>query len=241
MPDTSRKRIVIDFDNRHTGVGAPRIRRKGRLSRVLLILFLVTAGIATVVSAVAFFWWQHYKTTPAYSLALLIDAAQREDAGTMEQLINTDKLATNLSSELSQKAASRYGMALEVAARQQVETLVPALLPRVKQTISDEVVNSLREVSPQTQKRPFIIKAIALPYALSITTQNDRAQVTIPKRETELTLERNGQRWQVVGIKDEALVQRLVDQLTADLPPIAPPSGTTIGRPPGSRGKRRRR
>jgi uncharacterized membrane protein len=242
MVESRRKKIVIDFDNKPPPTGAARPRRKGRLGRLLLILALVAMGFGVVAVAGGYFWWQYYKSTPAYSLALLVDAVQQEDMTTIDQLVNTDKVATNVSSELAQKAAGRYGAALEPAARQQVEALVPALMPKVKQTLRDEVVKSVRELSQNTQRRPFIIVALALPYVVKITTENDTAKVAVPNSETELTLQRNGERWQIVGIKDSALVQRLVDRMAEDLPAITPPSleGLLQGRPPGSRSRRRR-
>ncbi len=242
MIDTRRKKIVIDFDNKPPASGAARPRRKSRLGGVLLILAFAAVALGVVAVAGAYFWWQNYKSTPAYSLALLVDAVQKEDMTTIDQLVDSDKVATNLSNELAQKAAGRYGAALEPAARQQVEALVPALIPKVKQTLRDEVVKSVRELSQNTQQRPFIIVALALPYAVKITTENDTAKVVVPDRETELTLQRNGERWQIVGIKDNLLVQRLVDRLAEDLPAITPPTldGLLQGRPPGSRRRRRR-
>lgn len=242
MPDTQRKRIVIDFGNKLPGAGGQRPRGKGGLSRVLLFLAVLVVGVVMLAIAGGYFWWQHYKTTPAYSLAVLVDAARRDDATTIDQIVNSEKVATNLSGEIAQKAAGRYGMALEATARQRVDALIPALMPRVKQSLREEIVKTVSDVSPNTARRPLFLVALAVPYAVKITTEKQTAKVSIPNRETQLTMERNGDRWQVVGIQDAALVQRLVDRLAEDLPAIAPPvQGVMPGRPPGSRGRRRRR
>ena len=236
-----RNRIVIDLNNKLPGVSS-RARRKGRMSRILLILAFLALGITVIVLAAGFFWWQRYKTTPAYSLALLVDAVHRQDLATVDQIVNMDKIGAGLSGEISERAISRYGMALDPAGRQRVESLIPALMPRVKQTIRDEVVKSMRDGSQQAASRPFFITALTIPYAVNITDESDGAKVTLPNSKTELSLERNGERWQIVAIKDSSLVQRIVDQLTEDLPAIAAPiDPLSAGRPPGSRGRRRRR
>ena len=241
MLASRRNRIVIDFNNKLPGVSS-RPRRKGRLSRILLILAFGALGIAVIVLAAGFFWWQRYKTTPMYSLALLVDAVHRQDLTTVDQIVNADKIGARLSNEISQRAASRYGMAIDATIRQRVESMVPALMPRVKQTIRDEIVKSMSDASKQTASRPFFITALTLPYTLKITNETDTAKVTLPNSESELSLERNGERWQIVAIKDSTLVQRIVDQLTADLPAItAPLDQLSTGRPPGSRARRRRR
>jgi hypothetical protein len=207
-----------------------------------MILALVAVAFGVVAIAGGYLWWQSYKSTPGYSLALLVDAVQKEDLTTIDQLVDSDKIATNMSKELAEKAAGRYGAALEPAVRQQVDALVPSLMLQVKQTLRDEVVKSVRELSQHTQQRPFIIVALALPYVVKITSENDTAKVAVPNRDTELTLQRNGERWQIVGIKDNSLVQRLVDRFAEDMPAITPPSLDSVlrGRPPGS-GRRRRR
>ena len=43
----------------------------------------------------AFLWWQHYQTTPAYSLAVLVDAAQRNDMTGVDKIVDTDKIVDN--------------------------------------------------------------------------------------------------------------------------------------------------
>ena len=242
MSDTRRKRIVIDFDNKQPGLaGQSPQRKKSRLSRVLLIFALLVVGISVLAVVVGFVWWQRYKTTPAYSLALLVDAAQKGDLATVDQIVNSDKITTSLTRELAEKASGRYGMALEATARQRIESLVPALMPLMRENVRAEVVKTVADVSKDTARRPFFIIALALPYAVNITSENDTAKVKVPNRDTELNLARNGQRWQIVGIKDASVVQRLVDRLAEDLPAIAPPvEGIMPGRPPG-RGNRRRR
>ena len=43
-------------------------------------------------AAGAFLSWHHYQTTPTYSLALLVDAAQRNDMPDVDKVMDTDKI-----------------------------------------------------------------------------------------------------------------------------------------------------
>ena len=83
-----RNRIIINFDNRMPGGGRSSRRRGRGLAAVLLgiafILVLIAAGIA----GGGYLWWRHYQSSPAYSLALLVDAIQRDDQQTIDQLLD---------------------------------------------------------------------------------------------------------------------------------------------------------
>ncbi len=216
----TRKRLVINFDQRQSSES---VGRRGLRWPKLLALF----GIIIVVVAVAgaggfYFWWQNYKTMPAYSLALLIDASQRNDVATIGQRIDTETIVTNLANQVTEKSAARYGSSLSLIARSRVETLVSGLLPGVKQVVRDEVVKRVREIAEISELEPFVLFAIGLPYFVNITAEGDSARVTSisSNRQIELTMQRAGERWKVTAIKDDLLSQRIVDELIKDLPAI---------------------
>ena len=75
-----RKRIVIDLDARegtHAGQSRTAGAKRRRWPRVLAILFgLFVVGVVVVLIA-SFLWWRNYQSTPAYTLTLMVDAAQR--------------------------------------------------------------------------------------------------------------------------------------------------------------------
>src|SRR5258708_3463358 len=107
-----RQRIVINLDGPKGGVAQRTAGKRRRWPRVLAILaLLMLIGVAGL-GVGGFFWWRHYQTTPAYAVTLLVDAAQRNDVTAFEKLINDDEVAKNMSASVSQKAAGRYGYAL---------------------------------------------------------------------------------------------------------------------------------
>jgi len=180
----------------------------------VVVLVLVAGGI--------FFWWQHYKSTPGYSLAVLVDAAQRNDIVTIQSVIDADQLAKNFADEVTEKAASRYGVALGANAREQIRALTPILMPRMKESINETLAARIKEFSEKAEHKPFILVALALPYAVEIAVSDDNSKATVQAANQKIKLEmaRSENGWKVVAYRDEEMVQRAIDQVIKDLPAI---------------------
>src|SRR5258705_13745075 len=116
-----RKRIVINLDPASSGSSA-RGKTPGALSTqskrwpmvlaliaALLIIFIVVAAGA------GYLWWRHYQTTPGYSLALIIDAAQRDDMAAFDRQIDDEEFAKNMLAYGKYKTSDRYGLTLKRA------------------------------------------------------------------------------------------------------------------------------
>jgi len=196
--------------------------RKSRVGKVLGILSVVTIFLVLLVVGGLFLWWQHYKTTPAYSLAVLIDAAQRQDTSTVESIIDMNQVATNFAGEVSDRAASRYGMALGGNARQQVAALAPKLLPRIKDSVSAALTTRIQQLSTSTNRKPFLLTALGVPYVMNIAENGNTAKATaqVQNRSLQLDLSRVENGWKVVAFHDEELVQQAIDQVVSELPAI---------------------
>ena len=131
----SRNRIVIDLDQ----AGAPRTtplrsgsraRAGRRWPKVLGILAAFCVAIVVIVGIALFFWWRHYQKTPAYSLALIVDAAQRDDMVAFRNQLDDEQIARNLVASVREKASSRYGLALSDTLQKKIDGLLPTLLPQ---------------------------------------------------------------------------------------------------------------
>lgn len=241
-----RNRIVIDLDAREgrpPGRGlAPRSRRR-RWPRILAIL----AGLAIFGFVVAliggFLFWRHYQSTPTYTLTLMVDAAQRNDAEQFQKQIDDEEIAKNMVASINQKAAGRYGLALSSSIQQQIDTLVPSILPRMKQTIHDEVAKEIKEFASGSEPRSFIFLLFTVPSVVKVTTEGDIAKATaaIGDRTIELTMKRDTELWKVTEFKDDVVVQRIVDSVMKELPAIGSidPKSPLLKQP--ARGKRGRR
>ena len=233
-PTQKRSRIVISLDRAREmmhlghhgqqpyGGGGPRKRRFPRWLIVLgsILLLLIIGGVI---------FWQVYKTRPAYSLALLVDAAQRNDAAAFDRVIDTGRVVESFSPQVIDQAVGRLGTALTPAMRRRVEALVPVLLPNVIESVRGEVMAHVKEVTARAEGKPFFLLALYIPYLVDIKQEGDTAIVRAKQgeRELELTMQRTPEkRWKVVGVRDEALAKRLVDSIAKDLPAI----GTDLGK-----------
>ena len=223
-----RKRIVIDLDAPQGGParGASvnsRPRGKRAKWRRILALFLGVVLVVVLAAIVGgFFGWRYYQSTPAYTLTLMIDAAQRNDPAEFEKRIDDEEIAKNMLASVSQKAAGRYGFALSSSIQQRIDTIMPTLLPSLQQTIHEEVVKEIKEFASTSEPRPFIFLVVTVPSLMKVTTEGDMAKATavLSQRTIELTMRRDAERWKVIEFKDDVVVQRVVDSVMKELPPI---------------------
>jgi uncharacterized membrane protein len=220
-----RQRIVINVDG-PPSVATKRMQTRGgkgrRWVRVLAILAVFVLVVIVVGVAGGFLWWRNYQSTPTYTLTLLIDAAQRNDAAEFQKRINDDEIAKNMVASVSQKAAGRYGLAFNSSVQERIDNLVPSLLPRLKQTIHDEVVKQIKEFASKSEPKPFILLLVGVPRLITVTTEGNTAKVKAPlsDRTIELTMQRDAELWQVTEFRDERVVQRVVDSVMRELPAI---------------------
>ncbi|HEX7330853.1 MAG TPA: hypothetical protein VF290_05090 [Pyrinomonadaceae bacterium] len=219
-----RQRIVINVDG-PPSEATKRVRtpRKGRRWLRVLTIFGVFVLVVVVVAVIGgYLWWRNYQSTPSYALTLLIDAAQRNDPAEFQKRINDDEIAKNMVASVSQKAAARYGLAFNSSVQQRIDTMVPTLLPRLKQTIHDEVVKQIKAFASKSEPKPFILLVVAVPRLITVTTEGNTAKVRAPldDRTIELTMQRDADLWKVTEFKDDVLVQRVVDNVMRELPAI---------------------
>jgi hypothetical protein len=218
-----RKRIVIDLDAPQGGPAArARVGKRGRWRRILALLMFVVLFVVLAAIVGGFFGWRYYQSTPSYTLTLMIDAAQRNDVAEFQKRIDDEEIAKNMLASVSQKAAGRYGFALTSSIQQRIDTILPTLLPGLKETVHDEVVKEIKEVASKSEPRPFIFLLVTVPSLMKITTEGDTAKATaaLSDRTIEMTMRRDSERWKVIEFKDDAVVQRVVDSVMKELPAI---------------------
>ena len=180
---------------------------------VLLGLILIVGGI------IGYFYWQNLKKTPQYSLALLVDAARRDDQAAIDELVNTDAVVDDFMPQITDKAVELYGRNLAPATIQKMAQVAVPLLPAVKQRARAEVPNLIREKTKQFEKIPFWAIAVGAKRYLEITQEGEKAFIRSkdPERPLEVTLKRKGERWQVVAVKDDVLARRVAEKVGQDL------------------------
>lgn len=218
-----RNRIIISLERAREAAHIPHMPKRGsRGARILALIGIVFVVIVLGIALGAFLWWQNYKTKPAYSLALLVDAVQRNDQETFNQLVDTDKVVENFVPQVTEKAIGRYAAALTAPIRKQVEGLVPKLLPSIKELVRTEVSKKIKELSARAEGKPFILIALGMPFIVDVKEDGDTARVmaNLNDRQVELTMARKGDIWQIVAVKDETMAAQFVDNIAKNLPAI---------------------
>lgn len=233
------KRIVINLEP-GTGAGARRPKRR-RWVRILALFAVFMVALVVVIAVAGFFSWRRFQSTPEYSLALLVDAAQRNDSAVLTKLIDDDEIAKNMIGPVSQKAIDRYGGSMNANTQQQIDKLLPSLLPPLKQTIHDQVVGQIKSLAAGAESKPFVVLLTTVPSLVTITNQGDTAKAAVKNANVELMLRRDSDRWKLVGFNDDTVVQRVVDVVMKDLPPISTfDANSPLFKNPGRSRKRRR-
>jgi BMFP domain-containing protein YqiC len=230
-PKQKRSRIVVNLDRAgDQGVspapqggqpsggqpfyGAGKRRRRWPIVLGSILLLLILGG---------FVFWQIYKTRPAYSLALLVDAAQRNDTATFDRVVDTGKVVESFAPQVVNEATGRLGTALTPQMRQRIEALVPTLIPNVTENLRNEVMKQVREVTARAEGKPFFLIALTIPYIVDIKQEGDTATVRAKRndRDIELVMQRTPEkRWKVVSVKDDELARRVVDDIAKYLPAV---------------------
>lgn len=213
-------RIVVDVERVQAEAREKKARRFGRAGRFMSVTGLVVLGLLLVLLVGSYAWWQGFRKSPPYSLALLVDAAQHDDVQAVESMIDADQIAQGFIPQVIENLAGA-GSALPPQARASLTTALPQLLPRVREGVRDEIARGLKGVSEgQSSNLPFFVKALGVRQAATVAERGDAATVTVKagERPVELTMRRDGERWKVVTVKDPQLASEIAARLAASLP-----------------------
>lgn len=238
MSQGRKSRIVIDVDRVQAEAREKRSRRfgrAGRVGRVLGVTGLVVVGALLVLLVGSYMWYQGFKRSPPYSLALLVDAAQHDDVQAVEMLIDADQIAQGFVPQVVENLAGA-GTQLPPQARASLTATLPALLPRVRETMRDEIARAFKGLSQNDSANlPFFVKALGVRQAATVVERGDAATVNVKagERAVELSMRRDGERWKLVTVKDPQLASEIATRLAASLPAAPPPPQN----PPRRRGR----
>ena len=209
-----RNRIVIDFDNKEVARPQPRRKSAGGIGRVLLFIAVILLLIVGALGAGGYFWWRHYQSGPAYSLALLVDATQRNDQQAVDSILDNDKIAADFVSQIRARVPTSALWA------SQIDLAKISLTPRLKDTVHDQLIKQLQELTDVAAGKPFVIIALAVPRFADIKQENNTAQVTVSLKDEQiqLTMLAQGDSWRVVAVQDDKLAKMIAQAMIGNLP-----------------------
>jgi len=219
-----RSRIVVDVSRAQAEAQRKKGGGFGRVGRYLSVTALVVIGVLLVLLAAGYAWWRSFEKSPAYSLALLVDAAQRDDKQAVESMIDADQIAQGFIQPVLDKLAGQ-GSTLTPQARASLPNVIPQLIPRVRETMRDEIARNLKELrGGDTSNTPFVVKALGVRGLTDVREQGDSATVAVKSdaRPLDLTMKREGDRWRVVNVKDDRLATDIAARLATSIPASAP-------------------
>lgn len=202
-------------------------KKKGVFAKILKFFGIGLVVISLLGSIAGYFYWRNLKLTPQYSLALLVDAARRDDQKAIDELVDTDAVVDDFMPQITDKAVELYGRGLAPATIQKMAQVAAPLMPQIKQRARLEVPNLIREKTSKFQEYPFWAIAIGAGKFLDITQEGEKAFIKskIQDRPLEVTLKRNGEKWQVVAVRDEVLAKRIAEKIGQELISAAQKNG----------------
>jgi hypothetical protein len=197
--------------------------KRGGCLRVLGIAGIVSVILLLIGSIVGYFYWQSVKKTPQYSLALLVDAARKDDKEKVAQIIDTEAVVNNFVPQISEKAVELYGRNLPPQVINRVALLVAPLMPSIKDKAKAELPQLIREKTASFDRVPYWAIALFAERGLDIKIEGETATIKSkdPNKPAEFTMKRDGQVWKITGIKDEKLARKVAEKVGQQLIALA--------------------
>jgi len=241
-PNQRRSRIVVQLDQPSAPTGRRGFMRRGGgrngvggggsssagrgSSGVVKVLGFLAVALILVVLAAAlggYMWWRNYKQSPGYTLALLVDSVLRDDTKTFDEIVDTDKVTENFAPQVAEKITGNTGAggAALNQLRDRLGANVPQLIAAARESVREEIKRQAKELGAAGASVPFPILALAVPRAVDeIKEEGDTATVSlkINNSPTQLTMQRNSERWRIISIRDERLATLIAERVQKDLP-----------------------
>jgi hypothetical protein len=184
---------------------------------------LVVFGLVAVGGIGFFLYYQSFKDTPQYSLALLVDAAKRDDKEQVNAIVNIDAVVEDFVPQITNKAVEMYGRGQPPEVLRKVARLALPLLPAVKERAKAELPRVIRERTSQFGSVPFFAMVLGADQYLDIRIDGDVAIVKskLPDHQLEMKMRRNGDRWQIVGVRDEQVATAIARKIGQEIMAVA--------------------
>lgn len=191
--------------------------------RPFAIAGFVLLGLVLVAGVAALLYYQSLRSTPQYSLALLVDAAKRDDKAEIAKLVDIDGVVDDFVPQITNKAVELYGRGQPPEVLKKVARLALPLLPAVKERARAELPRVIRDRTARFGYVPFFAMVMGAEKYLDIAVNGDIAIVKskIPEHPLEMKMKLNGDRWQIVGVRDEQLATAIARKIGQEIMAVA--------------------
>ena len=198
----------------------------GTLFRKIVIALV---AVIVMVTAAGCLYWRSLRSTPQYSLALLIDAARRDDKQQVGNLVDTDKVVDSFVPEIIDSAVELYGRGLPPQTIANLTVVAQPIMPALKDRARMEIPTVIRDRTAKFDRVPFAAVVMGADRYLDIKIDGNTADVTSkdPDKPLQLKMTRSGDHWQVIGVEDKDLADRIAQTVGQQI--IAVASGARVG------------
>lgn len=200
-----------------------RPKKRGRLGRILLILGALLILVLLGVGIAGYFWWSNLQRSPSYSLALLIAAAHKDDKAGIDKMLDTNAVVDKFIPQITEKATEKYGRGFPPAVIARAKQLIPQVTPIIAERARAEIPRLIKEKAQAAKDYSPWLMAIGISRVVTVKENGDDATVTatLNERPVELIMRRDGANWKVIGVKDEALADKITEEIAQKILQIA--------------------
>jgi hypothetical protein len=190
----------------------------------LLIGAVVLLLLAGVIAGGGYLWWQNYKSTPAYALAVLADAAQKNDTAMVDSILDSGKVCDGLVTQVREGTGGSAVSSIASMLPGQTNSALQTVSPKVEQTVHDELVKEVKRLTEPAAGKPFFLVALGITRFADIKEENNVARVNVNVKDEHLqltmqpTTRPGATRWIITAVQDEKLMKLVADGLMRKLP-----------------------
>lgn len=197
--------------------------RRSVLKTVAVTALITILAVTTIAGLGFYFYWRNLRTTPQYSLALIVDAAKRDDQATVGELVDINAVVDDFLPQITGKAIELYGRNLPPDTLQRVARIAAPVLPAVKDRAREELPGAIRQKTSTFGDVPFAAMVLGADTYLDIKVEGDSATVRskVPEHNFEVRMVRTGDRWKIAGVRDEELATRIAQRIGQEIVAIA--------------------
>lgn len=221
--EIEKQPIQSDLRGLGTEQSARTAGKRGIFKTVAVTAALTFLFVAAAAGAASYLYWQHLKTTPQYSLALIVDAAKRDDQATVGELVDIDSVVDDFLPQITGKAVELYGRGLPPDTIQRVARIAAPVMPALKDRARDELPGAIRQKTTTFGNVPFAAMVLGAEKYLDIKVDSQRATVRskVPEHDFEVRMVKSGERWKIAGVQDDELATRIAQKIGQEIIAIA--------------------
>jgi len=193
------------------------------MAKVFKIVGISFAAVVVIAGVAVVLYWQSLKDTPQYSLALIVDAAKRNDQSELDSLVDVDAITDNFTPQVTAKAVEMYGKGLPPPVIARLRMIALPVMPVVRDRARAALPKLIRDRVEELGNVPFPLIVAGADRYLRVEQNGDEAIVEskIPDRPLRLRMTRVGNRWKVTGFEDDALATEIARRIGEELVAIA--------------------